>query len=105
MVAFILLGLLLAGLGVPLSMGKVPPNHIYGFRTRHTLSDPNIWYPANAYSGNLMTIAGLILAIVAPLLVILPGIDEFTYPIALLITILVVMGVVMTLSLNYIKHL
>jgi uncharacterized membrane protein len=105
MILFTITGLVLAIVGMPLSMGKIPPNHVYGFRTRRTLSDPDIWYPANAYAGRLMTIGGLIISIAAPLLVVIPGIDLLTYSNGFAIVMLVVICVVTTLSFNYIRRL
>ena len=43
--------MVLAVLSVPMTLRRVPPNPIYGFRTRLTLSSPDIWYPANAFAG------------------------------------------------------
>jgi uncharacterized membrane protein len=55
--------LVLAAVCIPMILGKVPPNSIYGFRTRLTLSSPDIWYPANRFSGRTLLIAaGLSLA-------------------------------------------
>ena len=38
-------------LSIPMVLGKVSPNRVYGFRTPKTLSSPSIWYPANRISG------------------------------------------------------
>jgi hypothetical protein len=63
---YAIMGLLFVGLAIPLLLRKVPPNHWYGFRTRLTLSDPQIWYPVNAWGarwllgiGVLTLVAGL----------------------------------------------
>jgi uncharacterized membrane protein len=56
-------GLLIVILGIPMMLGKVRPNRIYGFRTRRTLSDPDIWYPANRAAGLAMVVTGLAMAI------------------------------------------
>lgn len=53
-----LLPAILAVLAVPLAIGMVPPNGLYGFRTPKTLSSPDIWYPANRFAGWLMIVAG-----------------------------------------------
>jgi uncharacterized membrane protein len=53
-----LLPAILAVLAVPLALGMVPPNPLYGFRTSKTLSSPDIWYPANRFAGWLMIAAG-----------------------------------------------
>jgi uncharacterized membrane protein len=36
---------------IPLVLGVIPRNRIYGFRTRRTLSDDAIWYPVNRFAG------------------------------------------------------
>jgi len=49
---------------LPLVFKLVPPNRLYGFRTRTTLSRPEVWYPANVFSGLALMIAMLIAAII-----------------------------------------
>jgi len=55
----------LVALSVPMMYDKIPPNSFYGFRTPRTLSDPNIWYPANRVAGRNLVIAGVIVATTA----------------------------------------
>jgi len=57
------MGILIAGLAIPLILGKIKPNRLYGFRTKKTLSDEKIWYPANKYAGKIMIITGIIISI------------------------------------------
>jgi uncharacterized membrane protein len=52
-------------LAIPMIIGKVKPNVWYGFRTKKTLSDNKIWYPANKYAGKQMIIASLIIIIIS----------------------------------------
>ena len=40
-VIFAGLGLLMVILAIPIILGKVPPNSVYGFRTNQTLPDPS----------------------------------------------------------------
>lgn len=48
---------------LPLVFRIVPPNWFYGFRTRKTLSDSNIWYEANYVGGvSLLVASALTLA-------------------------------------------
>lgn len=54
--------LVVAAASVPTILGKVGPNLAYGFRTPKTLSDPDIWYPANRASG-WFTFAGAVIAL------------------------------------------
>ena len=57
-----LLPVLMAASALPMVLGKVPPNPIYGFRTPKTLSSPEVWYVANRIAGWFM-IAGAALAL------------------------------------------
>lgn len=56
---------LLVAIGLPLAMGKVPPNPLYGFRTPATQADPALWYPVNARTGGDLIGSGLILGGIA----------------------------------------
>jgi len=60
---FAVVGLLLICLSIPLVLGKVPPNSIYGCRTRKTLSDPKIWYGANRISGRDFLVSGVLVLV------------------------------------------
>lgn len=54
---------LLAVIAIPLILRKVPPNVVYGYRTRATLSDEAVWYDANAHFGRgpfIASVAGAI---------------------------------------------
>jgi hypothetical protein len=54
------LPLIMAVLAVPMVLGKVPPNRIYGLRTPKTLSPPSIWYQANRVGGWYMLAAAAV---------------------------------------------
>lgn len=56
---FVLLGIVMVGLSLPLALGKVPPNWFYGFRTPKTLSSPDLWYAANRSLGRDGVVAGV----------------------------------------------
>lgn len=56
---------LVAVLGVPLGLKLIPPNPIYGVRTRRTLSDESAWFEVNRVGGwALVGAAGLTAVIV-----------------------------------------
>ncbi|MHC4837264.1 MAG: SdpI family protein [Planctomycetota bacterium] len=65
MLVFTASGLLCAGLAVPLLRGKVPPNHLYGFRVKATLSHPEVWYPANRASARYLLAYGIACVVAA----------------------------------------
>ena len=51
--------LLIAGLSVPLILQKVPPNRIYGFRSKRTLGDEEVWYRVNRLGGVFLMLSSL----------------------------------------------
>ena len=54
---FLIPAVLILLLSIPLIIGIVPRNRFYGIRTRKTLSDDAIWYPANRFGGWALIIA------------------------------------------------
>jgi len=56
---------LFVALSIPLILRKVPPNHVYGYRTRATLSTEALWYEANAYFGRWFVTASVLAAATA----------------------------------------
>ena len=51
-------------ISIPLVLRIVPPNWFYGFRTRKTLSNTELWYDAN-YRGGVNLIVASIIALIA----------------------------------------
>lgn len=56
-------GPLLFMLAIPLWMRLVPPNVLYGVRTRATMADESLWYDVNAVCGRDLAIAGALVSI------------------------------------------
>ncbi|MGA2960724.1 MAG: SdpI family protein [Candidatus Korobacteraceae bacterium] len=56
-------------LSIPMVFGKIPPNRFYGFRTRKTLSNPDIWYRANRHAGIDLIVASLASLLASALLI------------------------------------
>lgn len=80
-------GLLVAALALPMMYDKIPPNGFYGFRTPRTLSDPNVWYPANRVAGRNLAVAGVIVSTTA---VVLFAMHKSIPPRAMDLTLLIV---------------
>ena len=59
-ISSILSALLFIIISIPLIINKIPPNCLYGFRLRKTLSDKGIWYKGNKYGGICLAVSGLI---------------------------------------------
>ena len=62
---YLVAGGLLVVLGLPLYFGKVPPNRLYGFRTRTTLANPQKWLAVNRVAGGWMVLVGTAVAGIA----------------------------------------
>jgi uncharacterized membrane protein len=58
---FAALGGVFIALGFPLKKDKVPPNYWYGYRTKKTLANKDLWYEVNRVAGSDMVYAGAIL--------------------------------------------
>ncbi len=52
-------GILVSVVSVPLILGWVPRNEMYGIRTPKTLASDRVWYPANRFGGAALALAGL----------------------------------------------
>jgi uncharacterized membrane protein len=104
-ITFALVSILMIVTSIPMILRKVPPNPIYGFRTRKTLSDPEIWYEANAYAGKLMFAWGIFIAVGIFEVERIPGIGVAGYSNGMLLLTLVVGAVVMALSFAHINRL
>jgi len=57
--------LLLFIVALPLVLGLIPPNRLYGFRTKKTLSDADVWYGVNRFAGIAIMIASVVYALAA----------------------------------------
>jgi hypothetical protein len=102
---FLVSGAILIGVSIPLIQARVGPNFWYGFRVRRTLADPNVWYPANSYSGRRLFVVGVAEIVVATALYFVPGVDVAMY--ASIVGFVVVVALIMAIiqSFRYIRHL
>ena len=105
MITFIVSGLVLAGVCVPLILGRIPPNGWYGFRVRKTIEYPEIWYPVNKYSGERLLLASLVLVVAAVGYTYIPGITIDIYSYAVLVTWVVGFTLAIVSSFRYMSTL
>ncbi len=61
-----LMGAVFVLLAIPLWLDRIPPNKLYGFRTRATLSDKSLWYAVNKPTGLILMVTGLVMLAVTP---------------------------------------
>ena len=57
-------GLLILALAIPLILRRVPPNGIYGVRTKASFASESDWYRINVIGGRYLAVSGGIILIV-----------------------------------------
>jgi uncharacterized membrane protein len=65
LILYVVFGLILAALSVPLLREKVRPNWFYGFRVPKTLNNPQVWYAANKFAAKRLLWSGATLVVAA----------------------------------------
>jgi len=65
-------GLLIALLAIPLILRRVPPNMLYGVRTKAAFASDADWYRINAQGGRYLVVSGL--------LIVATGVSGFFLP-------------------------
>ena len=102
---YLLSGLLLVGLSVPLIRGRVPPNPLYGFRVRRTLEEPAVWYAANRYAAWRLLWLGVALVVVAAACYLVRGVGFVAYALACSAVLLVGLAVALARSFRHLRRL
>lgn len=105
LILYVSSGLLLSALSIPLILGHVPPNCVYGFRVPATLRAPELWYPANRHAGKWLSITGAVISLSAVILYLVPGMNVDTYALAALAVTLIGLGAAVTSSLVLLNKL
>src|SRR4030095_15419198 len=57
-------GVLICALAIPLVLRRVPPNGIYGIRTKASFASESDWYRINSIGGRYLAVSGLIISMV-----------------------------------------
>lgn len=89
---------LLILISIPLYLGKIGPNGLYGFRVRKTMENPALWYPVNRCGAGWLMVTGVLTMFASAVLSFVPGLNVDTYALVCLgvfVSIFVV-GLVMT---------
>jgi uncharacterized membrane protein len=73
---FIVAGILLMGMSIPMLRRQIAPNPVYGLRTRATFADEWVWYEANARAAKHLFVIGAVIFILAIGLPLVPGLEE-----------------------------
>jgi hypothetical protein len=69
-VGFLVVGLLFILTSIPLRLGKIPPNGLYGIRIPKAFESTELWYKVNAAGGGSMILYGAIILLVGAVLFI-----------------------------------
>jgi hypothetical protein len=102
---FIISGLLLCALSIPMILKIIKPNGLYGFRVKKTLENPEIWYAVNAYSGKWLLGTGLVIVAAAIGLSFFPMLSIDTYAIGVLAVFVIAFAISIVASVRYMNSL
>ena len=102
---YVVFGLLLAGLSVPLLRDKIPPNGWYGFRVPSTLTNAELWYKVNRYMARWMLATGIITTGGAVALFFVPGLSVDAYAWLCLLVFALPFGLGVALSFRYLRKI
>ena len=108
MIPYVVFGgswLLFLALSIPLLYERIKPNQLYGFRTRKTLSDENIWYKANKYMARDMIILSSLMLLYTLLVTVLPIDTEPFVVIGNLLGMIVFLPIIVIKSFMFLKKL
>src|SRR5579859_4595039 len=84
MVMYVVMGLVVVGLAIPLVLRRIKPNPFYGVRLGRIMKDEKLWYAANAYVGWWMIALGVLTAILAVVLPMFPHVSILRYTLGVL---------------------
>src|SRR5688572_18081197 len=65
-------GIVIFGLAIPLILRRVPPNGVYGVRTKASFASESDWYRINSIGGRHLAVSGLLILIVGAVGFFLP---------------------------------
>lgn len=99
MLMYTISGIFLSLISIPLIYGKIGPNPWYGFRVPKTLSNPNVWYPANTYAAKRLFIVGIVDVFASIILYFIPNMSLDTY--ALSCGALIIGGLIVALVQSF----
>ena len=97
------LDLILAGIAIPLMRRRVPRNVWYGYRTRATLADDEIWYASNAHFGRgllracLASAAGILILRAA-------GVSPFVFPPAAAAILVIPLAIAIAATSRFVRR-
>jgi len=105
MLLYVIGGIVLVALSLPLLWEKVPPNPVYGFRLSATMNDPQVWYATNKYGTKRLMVTGISTVVAAAIFYFIPGITVDGYALACLFVFTLVFTIGVVQSLRYMRSI
>jgi len=103
LVLYVVSGILLILLAIPLIRKKIKPNGLYGFRVKQTMSDPELWYAVNCYSGKWLLFCGVVIVFSSIFFYLIPGISVDAYALICLAVFILVFAISLGKSWQFMK--
>ena len=99
LVIYLIMGMFLIGLSIPLMKNKIKPNGLYGFRVAKTLDNPEIWYAANHHYSYRLFWSGVTCVAASIIFYLVPGmtIDGYALSVFGVFVIVFVIGLVQSI--------
>ena len=105
LVIYLIMGLLLIGLSIPLMLNKIKPNGLYGFRVAKTMNNPDIWYAVNHHFSYRLFWSGATCVVASIALYLVPGLSIDGYALIVLGGFAIVFLVGLIQSIRYLQTL
>ena len=105
LIMYVISGIILCALSLPLIADKIGPNGLYGFRIKATMEKPRLWYGVNKYAGKRLLVAGIITILAALGFYFIPGISIDIYALGCLAVFAVVIVSAIIQCVIYLKSL
>lgn len=103
LIIYVMGGVLLAVLSLPLIARKVRPNPFYGFRVQATLKNPDLWYVTNRFFAQRQLAVALIEVAAAIALYFIPDISIEIYALSVLGVFVIAFVIAVFQSWRYLK--
>lgn len=103
LIIYVMGGILLALLSLPLIARKVRPNPFYGFRVQATLENPDLWYATNRFFAQRQLAVALIEIAAAIALYFIPDISIDIYTLSVLGVFVIAFAIAVFQSWRYLK--
>ena len=105
MLLYAVAGIVLIAFSIPLYLGKIKPNGLYGFRVRKTIEKPEIWYLVNKYGSRWLMLTSLVVVVCAIGFTFIPGLSIDGYSNICTLAFVVVMTVGLVFTFRYMNSL